>query len=70
MRRRITLGVIMCPHFGLLQGKTDGLQASWGFGCHSVPLTTADVQALACSAFECPSVKLNGDGHEILYAQK
>lgn len=55
-RRGITPGVMVRPHFGLLQVKTKGLHALWGFGCHSASLITADVQALACSAFECLSV--------------
>lgn len=61
---------MVCPHFGLLQVKTNGLRVPWGFSCNSASLITADMQALACSAFECFGVKLTRDGHEILYAQR
>lgn len=69
-RRRIALGVMACPHFILLQKKTNGLCAPWGFSCHSASLIPADVQALTCSASKCLRVKLTRDRHETLYAQK
>lgn len=70
MRRRIALGVMACPHFSLLQEKTNGLGAPRGFSCHSASLIPADVQASACSESKCLSVQLTRDRQEILHAQK
>lgn len=43
--------------FSFWLGASKAKRAPWGFGCHSSPLVTADLQALACSAFGCHGVK-------------